>query len=118
MAQNRDLKLATPLEQKSEDKKPDWKSEITISKADAGFLGVDVEEDPLVPDLALGGEADEAPDVRVHRRAGSRRLCRHGCLLTLLLLGYFSSISMSFQWSSLRLISWIYCGFHLGKNFN
>ena len=38
---------------------------ITIAQADAGLLGVDVVEDALVPDLALGGQADEAPDVRL-----------------------------------------------------
>lgn len=38
---------------------------ITIAEADAGLLGVDVVEDALVPDLALGGQADEAPDVRL-----------------------------------------------------
>lgn len=36
-----------------------------IAQADAGLLGVDVVEDALVPDLALGGQADEAPDVRL-----------------------------------------------------
>ena len=41
---------------------------ITVAQADARLLGVDVVEDALVPDLALGGQADEAPDVRVRGR--------------------------------------------------
>lgn len=51
-----------------------------IAQADAGLLGVDVVEDALVPDLALGGEADEAPEVRLRgRRPGRRwRLARGG----------------------------------------
>lgn len=48
-----------------------------VAQADAGLLGVDVVEDALVPDLALGGEADEAPEVRLRgRRPGRRRLPR------------------------------------------
>lgn len=43
---------------------------ITIAQADAGLLGVDVVEDALVPDLALGGQADEAPDVRLRGAGG------------------------------------------------
>ena len=48
-----------------------------VAQADAGLLGVDVVEDALVPDLALGGEADEAPEIRLRgRRPGRRRLPR------------------------------------------
>lgn len=49
-----------------------------IAEADAGLLGVDVVEDALVPDLALGGEADEAPEVRLRGRRPGRRLARGG----------------------------------------
>ena len=41
---------------------------ITVAQADAGLFGVDVVEDALVPDLALGGQADEVPDVRLRGR--------------------------------------------------
>lgn len=52
---------------------------LTIAQADAGLLGVDVVEDALVPDLALGGEADEAPEVRLRgRRPGRRRRLPRG----------------------------------------
>jgi hypothetical protein len=46
---------------------------ITIAQADAGLLRVDVVEDALVPDLALGGQADGAPDVRLRGRRGRTR---------------------------------------------
>ena len=45
---------------------------FTVPEPDAGLLGVDGVEDTLVPDLALGREADHAPDVRL-RRARRRR---------------------------------------------
>ena len=59
---------------------------ITVAQADARLLGVDVVEDALVPDLALGGQADEAPDVRLRGRRrpatgagrGRRPRGRHG----------------------------------------
>jgi len=45
---------------------------FTVPEPDAGLLGVDGVEDTLVPDLALGREADHAPDVRL-RRSRRRR---------------------------------------------
>ena len=39
----------------------------TISQTDAGLLGIDVEEDTLVANFGLGGEADEAADVGICR---------------------------------------------------
>ncbi|KAG6522572.1 hypothetical protein ZIOFF_019713 [Zingiber officinale] len=41
------------------------KANYTVAQAYAGFLGVDAVEDALVSDLALGGQAYEAPDVGV-----------------------------------------------------
>jgi hypothetical protein len=49
------------------------KETTTIAQADAGLLRVDVVEDALVPDLALGGQADDAPDVRLRGRRGRTR---------------------------------------------
>lgn len=43
----------------------------TVSQTDAGFLGVDVEQDPLVADFTLGGQADQASYVGVGRRLSS-----------------------------------------------
>ena len=40
----------------------------TVSQTDAGLLSVDVEKDPFVSNLALGGEAYQAADVGVARR--------------------------------------------------
>ncbi|KAG6518335.1 hypothetical protein ZIOFF_021739 [Zingiber officinale] len=47
------------------------KANYTVAQAYAGFLGVDAVDDALVSDLALGGQAYEAPDVGVRRRPGS-----------------------------------------------
>lgn len=39
----------------------------TISQADAGFFGIDVEEDTLVANFGLGGQANQAAEVRICR---------------------------------------------------
>lgn len=49
----------------------------TVAQAYVGFLGIDAVEDALVSNLALGGQAYQAPDVGVRRRPRSGCLRRH-----------------------------------------
>lgn len=45
----------------------------TISEPNTGLLRVDIVENTLVSDLALRGQADQAPDIRICRGARFRR---------------------------------------------
>lgn len=51
---------------KKPDKKPEYSN--TVLQRDVGILRIDCVEDALITDLALGGQADKATDIRIGRR--------------------------------------------------
>jgi hypothetical protein len=51
---------------KRTDKKPEHSN--TVLQRDVGILRIDCVQDALITDLALGGQADKATDIRIGRR--------------------------------------------------